>query len=98
MTSASFAKSYAAARAEIDAIDEMVRALDAAREKAGLTKAQLAAAIDTRPEVIRRLFTTKSPNPTLSTILRVAAAVGCRIELAHDTRVRKPRRRSRAAA
>jgi hypothetical protein len=33
MKSRSFAKSYADARAEVDAIDRMIRALDAAREK-----------------------------------------------------------------
>jgi len=71
MKSPSFAKDYAEARAEVDAIDAMVRALDAAREKSGRTKADLAAAIDARPEVVRRLFTQKNPNPTLSTLVRL---------------------------
>ena len=94
MTSRSFAKNYAEARAEVDAIDSMVRALDAAREKSGLTKAELAAAIDARPEVVRRLFTTKVPNPTLSTIIRLAAAVGYRIELVPDAKPKKASRRN----
>src|SRR4051794_24428022 len=97
MKSPSFARNYAEARAEVEAIDNMLRALDVAREKSGLTKAELAAAIDARPEVVRRLFTTKSPNPTLSTIIRLAAAVGYRIELVRDAKPKKAPRRSRTA-
>ena len=96
--SPSFAKAYAEARAEVDAIDRMVRALDAARERSGLTKADLAAAIETSPEVVRRLFTTKKPNPTLSTLIRMAAALGYRVELVRDAGPKRSARRSRAAA
>jgi ribosome-binding protein aMBF1 (putative translation factor) len=98
MESASFAKNYAEARAEVDAIDGMVRALDDAREKSGLTKADLAAAIDARPEVVRRLFTQKDPNPTLSTLIRLAAALGYRVELVREVGRGRSRRRTRAAA
>lgn len=98
MKSPSFAKGYAEARAEVDAIDGMVRALDAAREKSGLTKAELAAAITARPEVVRRLFTQKNPNPTLSTLIRLAAALGYRVELVRDVGRGRSRRRIRAAA
>ncbi len=98
MKSASFAKNYAEARAEVDAIDGMVRALDDAREKSGLTKADLATAIDARPEVVRRLFTQKNPNPTLSTLIRLAAALGYRVELVRGVGRGRSRRRTRAAA
>jgi len=97
MKSPSFAKSYAAARAELDAIDTMVRALDAAREKSGMTKAGLAAAIEARPEVVRRLFTQKNPNPTLSTLVRLAAVLGYRVQLVRVAG-RGSGRRTRAAA
>src|ERR1700685_1534190 len=98
MASPSFAKGYAKTRAEVGAIDGMVRALNAAREKSGLTKAKLAAAIDARPEVVRRLFTQKNPNPTLSTLIRLAAALGYRVELVRDVGRGRSRRRIRAAA
>jgi ribosome-binding protein aMBF1 (putative translation factor) len=94
MKSPSFAKSYAEARAEVDAIDGIVRALDAAREKSGVTKADLAAAIDARPEVVRRLFTQKKPNPTLSTLIRLAAALGYRVELVRGAKARRATRRA----
>jgi ribosome-binding protein aMBF1 (putative translation factor) len=98
MESPSFAKSYGEARAEVDAIDRMVRALDAAREESGLTKADLAAAVEARPEVVRRLFTTKNPNPTLSTLIRLAAALGYHVELVRDASPRRTARRGRKAA
>ena len=98
MKSPSFAKSYVEARAEVDAIDRMVRALDVAREESGLSKADLAAAIEARPEVVRRLFTTKKPNPTLSTLIRLAGALGYRVELVRDAKPRSSTRRSRPAA
>jgi len=53
MKSRSLAKSYADPRAEVDTVDRRMRALDAAREKSGVGKAELAAAIDARPEVVR---------------------------------------------
>jgi ribosome-binding protein aMBF1 (putative translation factor) len=98
MKSRSFAKSYADARAKVDAIDRMMRALDAAREKSGVSKAELAAAIDARPEVVRRLFTQRHPNPTLSTVIRVAAALGYRVELVREAAHHRRRRRVRVAA
>jgi ribosome-binding protein aMBF1 (putative translation factor) len=97
MKSPSLARRYAEARAQVDAIDGLIRALDTAREKSGLSKADLAAAIEARPEVVRRLFTQKNPNPTLSTLIRLAVVLGYRIELVRDAG-RSSRRRARAAA
>jgi ribosome-binding protein aMBF1 (putative translation factor) len=65
---------------------------DAAREKSGLTKAELATVIDARPEVVRRPFTAKKPN--LSIFIRLAAAVGYRVELVRETKVKKTARRT----
>lgn len=81
MAKPSFAKDYKQARAEIDAIDQIVRALDNAREQLGLTKADLARAISAKPEIVRRLFTAEAPNPTLSTVVKVAIALGYKLEL-----------------
>jgi ribosome-binding protein aMBF1 (putative translation factor) len=98
MKSSSFVKSYTEAGTEVDAIDRMIRALDAAREQSGLSKADLAGAIEARPEIVRRLFTTKNPNPTLSTLLRLASALGYRVELVRDAKPRSSTRRARPAA
>lgn len=76
-----FARGYAQARAEIDAIDQIIRALDEARIETGLSKAELARLISARPEIVRRLFTSESANPTLGTIVKLASALGFRLEL-----------------
>src|SRR5258708_40084721 len=81
MRTPSFAKRYSKARAQVDAVDRIVRALDDARVDLGVSKAELARRIAARPEIVRRLFTSKSPNPALSTILKLAAALGYRIQL-----------------
>lgn len=49
-----------------------------------MTKAELARKIDARPEVVRRLFTTSTSNPTLETVLELASALGFHLELVPD--------------
>lgn len=91
MKDAEFAREYTQARREIDSVDAFVRALDARRESAGLTKTELALRVGMKPEVIRRLFTSSEPNPTLDTVVRLATALGCRLGLEPQVgrRVRK---------
>jgi DNA-binding phage protein len=79
-----FAAVYRSARAGIDATDQLVRALDEARTKRGLTKAELARRIEATPEFIRRLLTAPGANPTMSTVLKVATALGYHLELVPD--------------
>jgi ribosome-binding protein aMBF1 (putative translation factor) len=86
-----FAKGYVLARAEIDAVDQIIRALDEARIETGLSKAELARLISAKPEIIRRLFTAESANPTLETIVKIASALGYKLELVP---VRKAQQRS----
>ena len=62
MRDAKFARRYAKARAEIDAVDRIVRALDEARIALGMSKADLARLISAKPEIVRRLFTSKGAN------------------------------------
>jgi DNA-binding phage protein len=86
-----FATGYEQARAEIDAIDQIIRALDKARVETALSKADLARLISAKPEIVRRLFTSESANPTLGTVVKIASALGYRLELVP---VRKVRQRS----
>jgi ribosome-binding protein aMBF1 (putative translation factor) len=88
---AGFAREYAAARGEIDSVDAFVRLLDARREALGFSKAELAVRVGMKPEVVRRLFTASEPNPTLDTVVRLASALGCSLDLAPQVgrRVRK---------
>ena len=93
MKDGAFADEYEAARAEIDQIDKLVHFLDDARVAADLNTAELARRIGAKPEIVRRLFTAESPNPTMRTMLKVAAALGFRLQLVPDDNETAPSRR-----
>jgi DNA-binding phage protein len=75
-----FASAYREARAEIDAVDSLMRQLDDARKRARLSKADLARRASAPQESVRRLLTARRSNPTLQTVVRLARAVGLRIQ------------------
>jgi DNA-binding phage protein len=70
-----YAHSHEQARRRIDAIDGVLRSLDARREDLGLTKAELARRAGLRPEAVRRLFGSQAGNPTLATLSAIADAL-----------------------
>lgn len=92
MRDPAFATAYTEARAVIDSTDALVRALDRARLVLSMSKAALARQIGARPEVVRRLFTSTGSNPTLATVLKLAEALGFRLELVPNGDRRAPRR------
>jgi DNA-binding phage protein len=93
-----FREAYETARAEIDATDSLVRELEAARTRRGLTKAELARRMDVKPEIVRRLLTDEGGNPTLGTVLKVATALGYHLELVPNSGRRTARAREAARA
>lgn len=74
-----FLRDYVVESMRIATIDQVVNAIDDAREAAGLSKAELARAIRKEPATIRRLLSSGNSNPTLGTLAEVAAALGLRI-------------------
>lgn len=60
---------------------ELVRELDDARRRAGLSKSDLARAAKTQPAAVRRLLTADDPNPTLATLYSLAEASGVELTL-----------------
>jgi len=76
-----FLRDYVVESLRIATVDRIVNALDEAREAAGLSKAELARAIGSQPQVIRRLFTSHAASPTLGTLAEVAGALGMRVPL-----------------
>lgn len=76
-----FLREYIAESMRIATIDAVMNDLDEAREAAGLSKAELARAIQMEPATIRRLFASDKSNPTLGTLAEVAAALGMRVTL-----------------
>lgn len=65
----------------IAVIDYVVNALDELREQQGLTKAELARAIERDPAAVRRILTAKQVNPTLAMVSDLAAALGYEVVL-----------------
>jgi DNA-binding XRE family transcriptional regulator len=65
----------------IAAIDRVINQLDELRAEQGLSKAELARAIERTPETVRRLLTAKSVNPQFSVVVELAAALGYRVTL-----------------
>jgi hypothetical protein len=81
MRDRSFARGMRRARQEVDAVDQIIRALDESRIDLRISKAELARSISAKPEIVRRLLTAKSPNPTLATVVKIAAALRLRVQL-----------------
>ena len=94
MKDPSFAAHYENATAQIDATDKLVQALDCVRLSNGMSKAELARRISAKPEIVRRLFTSRSANPTMSTVIAITKALGFHLTLMPN---RKPPSRRRAA-
>jgi len=69
-----FKAEYERQRRTITGIDAIVNRLDALRIEHGLSKAELARAIDKHPASVRRLLTA-SGNPELATVVAIADAL-----------------------
>jgi len=79
--SPTFAAEYERVGAEIVAVDDLIRLIDAERVDLGMSKADLARKVSTTPAAMRRLLTSGEANPTITTVLDVLAAVGMRLTL-----------------
>lgn len=73
-----FREAYERARRQIEQIDRVVNALDDLRERAGLSKAELARRIGKNPASVRRLFSAGS-NPELKTLAAIADALDAEV-------------------
>ena len=96
---AEFRAEYERASHEVRAIDTIVHMLDDLREAHGLSKADLARAIDKNPASVRRLLTSRG-NPELRTIVAIAEALDAEVKVVPRQRARRrlQRRRTTAAA
>jgi ribosome-binding protein aMBF1 (putative translation factor) len=93
-----FEAAYKQHRARIDAIDELMRALDEAREQQGITKATLARRIQAEPAAVRRLFSQATPNPQIARVVDMAHELGLEIVIQPKRAARRPRAASQADA
>ena len=67
----------------IVAVRRMLQLIDAERERAGLSKADLARKIGVSPATVRRLFTSPTSNPTLKTIVDLFLALDLDFQVQH---------------
>ena len=75
-----FVQAYDAVEEEFALFDELLRA----RKAAGRTQAEVAARMATQPSVVARLEAGgghQQHSPSLATLQKYAAAVGCRLEI-----------------
>lgn len=70
-----YRKAYEQAKERIAQIDTVIGTLDDRRSALNLTKAELARRAGVKPEAVRRLFSAKTPNPTLNTLVALARAL-----------------------
>jgi len=97
MQNPEFRAEYERTRQELAQVNEVIRALDALRLDAGLSKAQLAREIGRNDAVVRRLFTA-DVNPELRTIAALAAALDAQIQIVPRRKPRTSRAERVAAA
>ena len=76
-----YAASHDVASRRIAMFDDVVLSLDSRREELGMTKAELARRSDLPPAAIRRLFSQRHKNPTLTTLAAIAEALDLRLSL-----------------
>jgi DNA-binding phage protein len=76
-----FARAYASEAIRIRTIDSLVNALNDAAEAEGVTRAEIARAAGMQAAAVRRLLTANTVNPTVSTLVEVAATLGYRVTL-----------------
>lgn len=70
-----------ARKAELDALLEALQMLKRAREAAGLSLADVSKKSGIDPARLSKLENDPSANPTISTLARIAAAVGVRLSI-----------------
>jgi DNA-binding phage protein len=91
--SPTFAAEYERVGAEVRAVDDLIRLIDAERVDLGMSKADLARKVSTTPAAMRRLLTSGEANPTITTVLDVLAAVGMRLTLLPSSTSKPVRKR-----
>lgn len=91
-----FRAEYERQRREIDSVDAIVRMLDELREQHGLSKADLARAIDKNPASVRRLLTAPV-NPELRTVVAIAEALDAEVQIVLRKRRSKRQKAPQAA-
>ncbi len=76
-----FARIYALKLAKINAVADILDAIEAARQEQHLSKAEIGRRIDRKPSAVSRLLGGAEQNPTWDTLIDLAYAVDLVIEV-----------------
>jgi ribosome-binding protein aMBF1 (putative translation factor) len=76
-----FARIYALKLAKVNAIADILGAIEAAREEKHLSKAEIGRRIDRKPSAVSRLLGGSEQNPTWDTLVDLAYAVDLELEV-----------------
>jgi DNA-binding phage protein len=90
------ASAYAEARAEVDEVDQFMRALEAARTASGLSKAELARLSKMPAAGVRRVLSSGDANPTIATVLGMLRTMGLGLQIVPTGKAGGSRRRDRS--
>jgi DNA-binding phage protein len=93
-----YAREYELAHRRIEMFDSVIQELDAQREALGLTKADLARLANLPAAGVRRLFSQQQKNPTLTTIVAIADALGLQFKFTRTSASRSLNQRQTTAS
>jgi ribosome-binding protein aMBF1 (putative translation factor) len=82
-----FAAAVESELTEIRAFDDVVNVILDRLSELGWTREELAARAELNAASLRRLLTSPSANPTFTTMMSIAEALGLRIEISEQTSV-----------
>jgi ribosome-binding protein aMBF1 (putative translation factor) len=75
---------------------QLLMEIEVARERAGLSKAELARRMSADPSAIRRVFSSPTSNPTLRTVLDMLSALDLNFEIRPSNPITLPVQRESA--
>jgi ribosome-binding protein aMBF1 (putative translation factor) len=87
---------YERTRRSVALIRQVLQTIDARREEAGLSKAELAERVGAHPSAVRRILTSEASNPTLKTVAELLDVLGLELALRPKPEARSGRRQQAA--
>jgi ribosome-binding protein aMBF1 (putative translation factor) len=84
---------YERTRRSVALTRQVLQAIDARREEAGLSKAELAERVGAHRSAVRRLLTSEASNPTLKTVAELLDVLGLELTLRPKSGARSGQRK-----
>ncbi len=82
---------YGRTKRQVITTRRILQAIDAERQRRGMTKAALAQEIGMTPSVVRRMFSSEASNPGLATVIAMLDALDLGVHIQRAPGTRRPR-------